>query len=249
MKLSTVSFSEFDTPAETARKLNALLIQLQARLDVDSVRVGDTTKLGHNGDVTCADVTCADVTCGDVACSDVACSNAAATGTGQFGGAVGIDGKLDCNAAVEVDGQADFNGDVVIDGELKGARGTFTACDNSGAETTTIFLSWNSITMAATVGWVMPRAGSIVTVAGQFKVISSTGGTAKLDIYDGANLAASAGTVTCDDEVGNWVETQATASRGTVPFTAKQVFSAKLTITGTTTIGWPSIVMDVQYDT
>ena len=52
MKLSTVSFSEFDTPAETARKLNALLIQLQARLDVDSVRVGDTTKLDHDGTVT-----------------------------------------------------------------------------------------------------------------------------------------------------------------------------------------------------
>ena len=71
MKLTTPAFSEFDTPAETARKLNAMFIQLQHRLDVGSVRVGDTTKLDHNGDITCADVTCEDVTAEDVTCEDV----------------------------------------------------------------------------------------------------------------------------------------------------------------------------------
>lgn len=52
MKFTTATFSEFDTPAEIARKLNALLVQLQPRLDVGSVRVGDTTKLDHDGTAT-----------------------------------------------------------------------------------------------------------------------------------------------------------------------------------------------------
>jgi hypothetical protein len=78
MKLTTTPFSESDTPAETVRKLNAMFRQLQERLDVDSVRVGNTTKLNHNGDATFADVTAEDVTCKDVTCKDVVCEDVTA---------------------------------------------------------------------------------------------------------------------------------------------------------------------------
>ena len=39
-----------------ARTLEAFFAHLQERLDVDSIRVGDTTKLDYSGDITCADL-------------------------------------------------------------------------------------------------------------------------------------------------------------------------------------------------
>lgn len=290
-ELTDIVFSPTDTTAELAAKLSRLTAQMRERVRVGEFRVGDTTKLDHNGDAEFADVTLTGLTMatGAVATYVLTCDADGVTSWAAAGvtGAAGSDGHVQYNDAGAFGASAalDFNDvsntlttvnysgtdatltgtvqaehlystdDAVIDddftvgGEFKGARECFGAGNNATAINATAYLRCHGITMSADRGWVMARAGSIVTVAGQFQVVSSTGGTAKLAIYDGASLVASAGTVTCDDEVGNYVETQAAVARGFQTFAVKKVYSAKLTITGTCQISSPAIVMDVQYDT
>lgn len=52
MKFITTPFNPGGTLCELAQSLGRMLTHLQERLDVDSVRVGDTTKLDHDGTVT-----------------------------------------------------------------------------------------------------------------------------------------------------------------------------------------------------
>lgn len=56
MKFITTALNAGGTMRELVQSLSRAFSHLQERLDVDSVRVGDTTKLDYNGNVTCADV-------------------------------------------------------------------------------------------------------------------------------------------------------------------------------------------------
>lgn len=69
-ELTDISFSSTDTTADIAEKLTRLLAQMRERVRFGEVRVGDTTKLDHDGDAEFADVTLTGVTMATGAAAD-----------------------------------------------------------------------------------------------------------------------------------------------------------------------------------
>ena len=153
------------------------------------------------------------------------------------------DGNLYVENDVEVDGTLYADGDAEIAGELKGSRQSFSFGYNKNLSSDTYIKSAGNTITSATIGYVMPRAGSIVgigfctninnlAVGGDLKAVARINGSDKL-----SETLSFAGT---GDKSG-----YATAARNTHTFTAGQklaVYTDK--VSGT--YMWQNTVVNIE---
>ena len=153
------------------------------------------------------------------------------------------DGNLYVENDVEIDGTLYADGDTEIAGELKGSRQSFGFGNNKNMSSDAYIKSAGNTTTSATIGYVMPRAGSIVgigfctnintlAVGGDLKAIARINGSDKL-----SKTLSFAGT---GDKSG-----YATAARNTHTFTAGQKLSL-YTDKVSGTYFWQNTIVNVE---
>ena len=159
---------------------------------------------------------------------------------GEFGAEAGFEYNPATNTLTVVN--------VTLGGELKGGRALIQGSRSSNASASQ-YLQNGPILMDANRGIPMARAGSIIGVAGQCKVASSSGGTAAIEVYLDGVQVASCGTLECDDHIGDYVVWSDTVARDTITFVADQRLQFYLKIVGTATIQYPAGTAELQFDT
>ena len=167
-------------------------------------------------------------------------------------GCLYVQDVLEVDGILYADGGAVVTGDLTVTGDLKGARGYFDAAKNTNSLTSTTYLCLNNgMTMGATRGHVMPRAGSVISIGGTVQINSFTAG-AVIQIavrLNGGVIGAVSETLGAGHATGGFVFTTAHVARGTAPFVENDVLTFSLEITGTANLGYPTGNAEVVFDT
>ena len=142
----------------------------------------------------------------------------------------------------------DVSGAVKLSGELMGARATMDAgTRNVVAGTTSGYLSTHTVAHSSTVGLVMPRAGSIVGVAG---LVSASGHAGTGDMTFEVRKNNTVVFSTAVSVTGNGVfKSVSTQSRGTDTFSASDLVQLSWTNAGTYAKDSVLITVELQFDT
>jgi len=152
-------------------------------------------------------------------------------------------------AVVDID-DANVNvndGNLLVTGEIKGSRQNFGAGENTARSDDAWMRVYNGVTMSATIGYVMPRAGSIVGVSMLVNCTNySAIGTAEIEVYkNGVNVFSKVASVTGTGIIKAY-DTQA---RGIDTFVAGNVISLKYDkVSGTFTLDDFICFVEVVFD-
>lgn len=155
----------------------------------------------------------------------------------------------DMIADPDVVGTGDFKiaGNENIVGEAKGQRMTLV-CSLNGSIIAGSYLSVGSVAMSSTMGFRMPRAGSIVGVGFQANVngFVSSGNTTCQVRVNGSNVFSTTVAVSANGDTGS----SSTQNRNTDTFAANDLIQAFVNIdSGNYAISGPIAVIEIQMDT
>ena len=261
-----VKFTESDTDAARAQKLNDLVRRLFNAPRFDQLRVGADGVWNPAEEITATAITLTDgAVAGRVLTSDadgVASWGEPPAGGSDPGGAAaelqynnagvlgGVAGSLWDGTDLTLPASIQASGDLDVVGRLAGGCDSRTFGDNSGAVTASKYLKMvNGVLCDAARGYPMARPGSIVDIALMFYVNSYTLGA---EIRAVAKVNGS-GSFSCGASPSGSAPFVMTAyddqNRGLNTFSAGEVLQIYLTVGGTINIGYIEATLGLQFDT
>jgi len=140
-----------------------------------------------------------------------------------------------------------IGGNLTVSGELLGARESFVLSNATGGSGAIIYFKAGEITMTATKGLLMPRAGSIVGISLQYDITADNVAAMALEVYkDGVSVWSN----TLSHTVAADKEAYFTQARNTDTFTAGQVLTVGVTQGGGAKSSWDDgiCVLEVVFD-